>query len=142
MNNQLSSLYTDGASRGNPGKAGAGIILYDPQGTVLTESKQYLGVCTNNEAEYRALILGLEQALKLKCPAVKIHLDSELVVRQMEGIYKIKNANLAQFAAKAKELLSHFDQYLLLHVPRHKNSAADQLANQAIDEHEANSASQ
>ncbi len=136
MTNSYATLYTDGASRGNPGKAGAGVILYDAAGQILSESKRFLGTCTNNEAEYRALILGLETALKLQQHNVKIYLDSELVVRQMEGLYKIKNANLARFAMEAKKLLTFFKSYSIQHVPRHKNAEADRLANEAIDRHE------
>lgn len=135
MNDAAAALYTDGASRGNPGRAGAGIILFNEEGSKQLESKMYLGYCTNNEAEYRALILGLEEALKLKCRRINIHLDSELVVRQMEGVYKIKNANLGRFAAEAKKLLSFFDAYTIQHVPREKNREADRLANEAIDEY-------
>ena len=136
MNENYATLYTDGASRGNPGKAGAGIILYDPNGHILCESKKYLGICTNNEAEYRALILGLETALRMQQHHARIFLDSELVVRQMEGLYKIKNANLSRFATEAKKLLASFKHYTIQHVPRHRNAEADRLANEAIDEYE------
>ncbi len=138
MDRRTMHLYTDGASRGNPGEAGAGIVLYDPDGPdkgPVLEEKKYLGVCTNNEAEYRALILGLEEALKLKFLKLTIHLDSELVVRQMEGIYKIKNGNLSRFASEAKRLLAGLEEYRLTHVPRTKNREADRLANEAIDEY-------
>jgi ribonuclease HI len=135
MNNGTAELYTDGASRGNPGEAGAGIALVDGNGNVLFESKRYLGRCTNNEAEYRALVLGLEETLKKKFRIVNVHLDSELVVRQMEGVYKIKNTNLGRLAAEAKKLLSQFGAYTIQHVPRHLNKEADRLANEAIDEY-------
>jgi len=135
MSKQTACLYTDGASRGNPGKAGAGIVLSDPQNNILIQSKKFLGNCTNNEAEYRALILGLQEALNLKYRELEIFLDSELVVRQMEGLYKIKNANLARFAAETKKLLTHFDRYSFKHIPRHLNAAADRLANEAINEY-------
>lgn len=135
MNDSTAVIYTDGASRGNPGQAGAGVILFNQEGIKQFESKAYLGRCTNNEAEYRALILGLEEALKLKYRKINIHLDSELVVRQMEGVYKIKNANLGRFAAEAKKLLSFFDAYTIQHVPRERNREADNLANEAIDEY-------
>jgi ribonuclease HI len=135
MSNETVDLYTDGASRGNPGQAGAGLILLDDKGNIIFESKMYLGTCTNNEAEYRALIFGLKEALRLNLTLVNIHLDSELVVRQMEGIYKIKNRNLGQFASEAKKLLSSFEKYNIKHVPRHRNSEADRLANEAIDDY-------
>ncbi len=99
-------LFTDGASRGNPGQAGAGIILKRPNGEVLCTAKLYLGTCTNNEAEYRALNLGLAEALRNKYRALRIFLDSELVVRQLAGIYKIKNSNLAKLSEETRRLLS------------------------------------
>ena len=138
MNNGTAELYTDGASRGNPGEAGAGIALVDGSGNVLFEAKRYLGICTNNEAEYQALVLGLEETLKKKFRVVNVYLDSELVVRQMEGVYKIKNANLGRLAAEARKLLSFFEGYTIRHVPRHLNKEADRLANEAIDEYNRN----
>ncbi len=135
MNDGTAELFTDGASRGNPGEAGAGVALVDGKGNVFFEAKEYLGICTNNEAEYRALLMGLETTLKLKFRKVNIHLDSELVVRQMEGMYKIKNSNLGRLAAEARRLLSSFDAFTIQHVPRHLNREADRLANEAIDEY-------
>ena len=128
------TLYTDGASRGNPGDAGAGVVLLDGSGAVVATAKKYLGVCTNNEAEYRALILGLEEALKRKMRHLKIFLDSELIVRQIEGIYRVKNKNLQGLMKEVRRLLSFLDSYSVAHVERHFNAAADRLANQAIDE--------
>jgi len=128
-------LFTDGASRGNPGQAGAGIVLRGPDGGVACCEKKFLGICTNNEAEYKALNLGLETALKQKCLSLEIFLDSELVVRQLEGIYKIKNARLSELSRESKRLLSLFDSYSISHIPREKNAAADRLANEAIDDH-------
>ena len=127
-------LYTDGASRGNPGDAGAGAVLVDAGGTVVATAKKYLGTCTNNEAEYRALILGLEEALKRKIRRLNIRLDSELIVRQIEGTYRVKNKNLQGLMKEVRKLLSFLDGYSVAHVERSFNSAADRLANQAIDE--------
>ena len=128
-------LFTDGASRGNPGHAGAGIVLRGPDGGIVCCEKKFLGTCTNNEAEYRALNIGLETALKEKYRNLKIYLDSELVVRQLEGIYKIKNTRLSELSKESKRLLSFLDSYSIQHIPREKNSAADKLANEAIDDH-------
>jgi ribonuclease HI len=128
------TLHTDGASRGNPGDAGAGAVLLDGSGAVVATAKKYLGICTNNEAEYRALILGLEAALKLKMRHLKIFLDSELIVRQIEGVYRVKNKNLQGLMKEVRKLLSFLESYSVAHVERHFNSVADRLANQAIDE--------
>jgi len=126
-------LFTDGASRGNPGKAGAGIQLQDQQGQeILTDSK-YLGHATNNEAEYQALILGLTRAQELSASQVEIYLDSELIVRQIQGRYKVKNAGLKPLYGKVTALLSTFDSYTIGHVPRAQNKRADELANIGID---------
>lgn len=128
-------LYTDGASRGNPGEAGAGITICDEEGNELTAAGKYLGQCTNNEAEYRALLLGLSRCGELGCGRVKIHLDSELIVKQVLGAYKVKHPNLVPLFKEVKRLLAGFASYTIRHVRREHNSRADQLANQAIDNH-------
>ncbi len=128
-------LFTDGASRGNPGHAGAGVVLMAPDGRTVCCAKKFLGICTNNEAEYRALNMGLETALKEKFRNLKIYLDSELVVRQLEGVYKIKNTRLFELSKESKRLLSFLDSYSIQHIPRKENAAADKLANEAIDDH-------
>jgi ribonuclease HI len=127
-------LYSDGASRGNPGNGGGGAVLYDGSGTVIATVKRYLGVCTNNEAEYRALMLGLEEALKREIKNLTIFLDSELLVRQITGIYRVKNKNLQGLMHEVRKLLSRLDTYTVEHVMREKNRVADSLANEAIDE--------
>jgi ribonuclease HI len=134
VNHKSFVLYTDGASRGNPGNGGAGIALYDEDGNIHATAKRFLGTCTNNEAEYKALILGLEESLKRKCRKLSIFLDSELLVRQINGIYKVKNKNLQDLMKEVRKLLSFFDEYTVEHVNRSKNKVADQLANDAIDE--------
>ena len=128
------SLYSDGASRGNPGNGGAGAVLYDRSGNVVATAKLFLGLCTNNEAEYRALILGLEEALKRGVRDLGIFLDSELLVRQIEGIYRVKNRNLQGLMQEVRKLLSFLDAYRVEHVERGRNQMADSLANEAIDE--------
>lgn len=134
VKNKRFDLYTDGASRGNPGNGGIGVVLYDEDGNVFATAKEFLGVCTNNEAEYRALILGLNEALKRKCRGLSIFLDSELLVRQINGIYRVKNKNLQCLMKEVRKLLSFLDEYTVEHVKRSKNKVADQLANDAIDE--------
>ena len=128
-------LFTDGASRGNPGISGAGIVLMNDGGEAICCLKRYLGIGTNNEAEYKALNLGLEEALKRKCRNLNIYMDSELIVRQLSGIYKIKNARLSELSRETRRLLSFLDHYTITHVPRSENKIADRLANEAIDEH-------
>jgi len=127
-------LFTDGASRGNPGEAGAGIVLFDDNNQELAARSLYLGQCTNNLAEYRALLLGLETAVQLSCKRLAIFMDSQLIVRQVLGRYKVKNASLKPLFDKAKILLTDFDKWSIEHVPREQNKRADELANRGIDE--------
>ncbi len=129
-------IYTDGASRGNPGEAGAGIIIYDQQGAIVKKIKASLGTTTNNVAEYMALIIALQEAVRLKADALQLFSDSELMVRQLTGIYKVKDRKMQALAAEARKLLSHFIRYDIVSVPRAQNREADKLANQAIDEKE------
>jgi len=126
-------LFTDGASRGNPGQAGAGAVLLSPKGEELIARSAYLGTCTNNVAEYRALILGLDASLQLGCEELSIALDSELIVRQIQGRYKVKNESLLPLFQQVQERLSRLRKWSIMHVPRSQNSRADQLANQGID---------
>ena len=130
------NLYTDGASRGNPGEAGAGVSILDEQGNELAATGEYLGQCTNNEAEYRALLLGLAKCSEFGAGRIKAHLDSELIVKQIHGEYRVKHPNLRPLFQKTMERLSAFASFTVTHVRREKNSRADQLANRAIDEHE------
>ena len=130
-------LYTDGASRGNPGEGGAGVVLTDLEDNIVLEEKLYLGKCTNNQAEYRALILGLEEAKVLKPSKLVIRADSELLVRQLQGLYKVKNEGLQPLYLKAMKLLKGFSSLKIEHIPRERNKKADKLANRAIDEREA-----
>lgn len=134
MTNSYSILYSDGACRGNPGQGGAGAVLIDEKGNVFATVKKSLGLCTNNIAEYKALILGLEEALTRKCRSLQIFLDSELLVNQITGKYKVKNENLKVLMVDVKKLLSFFDSYTVRHIDRSQNQMADCLANEAIDE--------
>jgi len=126
-------IYVDGASRGNPGHAGAGALLAGPDGRPVKKLRRYLGVKTNNVAEYEALILALETASSLGVDKVRVHADSELVVKQMKGQYKVKNADLKPLHQKARGLLDSFPAHSIVHVYRDKNKDADKLANEAID---------
>jgi ribonuclease HI len=128
------NLYTDGACRGNPGQGGAGAVLMDEDGNIFATAKYSLGLCTNNIAEYKALILGMEEALKRQCRHLNIFLDSELVVNQINGTYRVKNDNLKVLMRDVRKLLSYFDSYTVEHVDRSRNHIADRLANEAIDE--------
>lgn len=126
-------LFTDGASRGNPGQAGAGAVLLGADGEELAARAEYLGVCTNNVAEYRALLLGLDEALARGCGELAISLDSELIVRQIQGRYKVKNETLLPLYAQVQQRLARLRNWSISHVLRAQNSRADQLANQGID---------
>ena len=126
-------LFTDGASRGNPGQAGAGAVLLDAEGRELAARSLYLGECTNNIAEYRALLLGLQIALEQGCTQLDIRLDSELIVRQLQGRYQVKNAGLKPLFQEVNKLLARLESWTVAHVLREQNRRADQLANQGVD---------
>lgn len=131
-------LRTDGAARGNPGPAGAGAVLEDANGRVLREVSEYLGSRTNNQAEYEALLLGLREALDEagpRAPEIRLDvvLDSELVVRQLLGRYKVRDAELRGLFDETRGLASRLGAFTPRHVPRERNARADELANQAID---------
>jgi ribonuclease HI len=126
-------LHSDGASKGNPGHSGAGAVLFDPQGNIVFELGVYLGINTNNVAEYQGLILGLTKALDFSALNIEIKMDSELVVRQISGQYRVKNINLLPLFAEAQKLLKKFEKWKFNHVLRHLNSCADKLASQAAE---------
>lgn len=122
-------LYCDGASRGNPGDAGIGcVIIIDSKKIEISE---YIGKTTNNVAEYKALIKGLEEVLKLKAQEVDIFSDSELLVMQINGVYKVRNKKLLPLYSQVKELLSKFKGYQIFHIYRDENFNADKLAKEA-----------
>lgn len=127
-------LYADGAARGNPGPAGAGALLLGDRGEVIAELTKYLGTATNNVAEYTGLILGLEEARRRGIDEIEVRMDSQLVVRQMSGIYRVKHPNMVPLAKRARELYDSFQPRSITHVRREQNSAADLLSNRAIDE--------
>jgi len=126
-------IFTDGAARGNPGEAGAGIYIRDEQDT-LVEKSVYLGNTTNNVAEYLAFLIGLSEAAALGGACLCLHSDSELLVRQMQGRYRVKDKKLQPLFEKAKKVLSEFPRYEISHIRREENREADRLANRAIDE--------
>ena len=127
------TLFTDAGARGNPGPAGIGVILKDESGDVVGEIAQAIGVTTNNVAEYKALIAGLELALEKGFTDIEVFMDSKLVVFQVKGEWKIKNNTLRPLAVKARHLIDRFDSWTLSHVGRDENEDADKLANQGMD---------
>jgi ribonuclease HI len=132
-------IYTDGGARGNPGPAGIGAVIQDETGKELAEISEYIGEQTNNYAEYQALIRALEECKKLfgsklKDVAVEVRMDSELVVRQLSGVYKVKEPALKEkFAEVARMRLQDVPNIIFTHVYREKNKRADELVNRAID---------
>jgi ribonuclease HI len=127
-------LFSDGGSRGNPGKAAIGVILEDPvRGVVLKEHKETIGVETNNVAEYRALIEGLKMALPFQPNRLICHLDSELVVKQLNGEYRVKMETLKPYFDEIQELVTELPDVVFMYIPREDNYRADALVNQALD---------
>lgn len=126
-------IYTDGAARGNPGPAGAGAILCDSDGIVLAEIAEPLGRATNNVAEWTAVLLALEEAGRLGATHVDLRMDSQLVARQISGVYRVKHPDLKPIHAAVMDLLRMLDGYTVAHVPRELNRDADRLSNVAID---------
>ncbi len=126
-------IHTDGASRGNPGPASVGAVIYDDSGRELHTVSQRIGRATNNEAEYRAAIAGLEAALALGAKDVELRMDSELVVRQLDSRYKVRNPSLRKLFGRVKDLQWRFASFQVNHVRREGNRRADQLANEALD---------
>jgi len=127
-------LYADGACRGNPGPAGSGAALVSEDGHVIAETMRHLGRGTNNVAEYTALIIGLEEAWRHSVEDLEIRMDSKLVVEQMNGNWRVRDAKLRPLADRARELLARFAKWRIRHIPRDQNAVADLLANRAIDE--------
>jgi ribonuclease HI len=126
------TIYTDGACRGNPGPSGAGGVIFDSSGVIVAEISEYLGIATNNVAEYQALRLTLERAILLDIKNVSVFMDSKLVVEQMLGNWQIKNNVLREINDQIRDLIANFDTISFTHIYRHLNQHADRLANQAI----------
>jgi len=125
--------HSDGGARGNPGPAGYGVVIQDNSGRKVAALSEYLGHQTNNFAEYQGLIAALEYTVTHGPKALKLISDSELLVRQIKGIYKVKNATLKDLHARAKELIAQLDWFSIGHAMREHNQEADRLANEAMD---------
>jgi ribonuclease HI len=127
-------LYVDGASRGNPGPASYGFAVLNNDGKVLHRGSGYIGISTNNVAEYTALIEALEFALKKGISAIEVRSDSQLLVKQLSGEYKVRTPHIRELYESCLELLRKFAWYQIRHIPRSQNKLADRLANQALDQ--------
>jgi ribonuclease HI len=127
-------LMVDGAARGNPGEAGCGAVICDESGAVVKELSRYLGHATNNVAEYEGLLMGLEALIQLGKKKIRVQSDSQLLVRQLNGQYRVKDEKLKLLFDRAVILLRQFDSFRIVHVPRESNKLADRLANQGIDD--------
>lgn len=132
-------MYADGGSRGNPGPAASGFVLFEfdesgEQGEKIFEHGEYLGVATNNQAEYTAIVLGLKKARELGAESLDVRLDSELAVKQLNGEYRVKNPDLAKIFLQVYNLRPHFREIRFTHVRREFNKEADAMVNKALDE--------
>ncbi|HTL39556.1 MAG TPA: ribonuclease HI family protein [Methylomirabilota bacterium] len=127
------SIHTDGGARGNPGPSAVGVVISDQDGRIIKKIGQVIGIKTNNQAEYEALILALTEAKALAAEQVECFLDSELVVKQVQGLYKVREEGLKPLASKVLSLTASFSQISFKHVPREKNQLADKLVNEALD---------
>jgi ribonuclease HI len=126
-------VHVDGGARGNPGPAAAAAVVSTPDGEVLDEARELLGVASNNVAEYRGLLLGLARARALGADEVEVVNDSELVAKQINGLYKVKHADMRPLHAQARAALEQFGRWSVRSVPRAQNADADALVNQALD---------
>ena len=132
MKNKL-VLYTDGCCKGNPGPAGIGVVIKDSRKKILKELSEYIGEATNNIAEYSALIRGLEVAGDLGAEDITVFMDSELIVKQLSGEYRVKDDGMKKLFLQTLEVLKDFKSFDIKHIDRSKNKEADKLANRAID---------
>jgi ribonuclease HI len=130
---QTLTIYTDGGARGNPGPAGIGAVAYNEQGEVVFEISEYIGETTNNQAEYRAAVAAIEKAKEVGAKRLYFYLDSELIVKQLNGEYKIKNKGLQPLFVKIYNASLNFQKVEWRHVRRENNKEADKLVNNAID---------
>jgi ribonuclease HI len=126
-------IFADGASRGNPGQAAIGITIRDERGRLITSISRRIGRATNNQAEYRAIIVALEETAGLDTDRVDIKTDSELVVKQINGEYRVKKATLKPLYRQVKQLLGALESFTITHIPRRQNIEADKLANKALN---------
>ena len=128
------SIFSDGASRGNPGPAAVGVVLYSSRGNRLAEVSRYIGTATNNVAEYLGVIYGLQEACFLGVRSVALRTDSQLIARQLKGTYRVKDEKIRVFFDIAKNLFRFFTSVKIDEIPRQENSEADLLANRALDQ--------
>ena len=126
------TIFTDGAAQNNPGPAAIGAVIMDERAQAIARISQAIGHATNNQAEYRAVIAALEEAIRLGAKHVRLNSDSELVVRQLEGRYRVKNAALKPLYQQVKQLQSRLESFTVNHIPREQNIEADNLANAAL----------
>lgn len=126
-------VFADGGSRGNPGPAGIGAVILDDKGERIEEVSRFIGIATNNVAEYMAAIFGLQEALFMKAGKVVLNLDSQLIARQLKGEYKVKDQDLRKFFDVALNLFRGFDKVEVREIPREENKEADALVNKAIN---------
>lgn len=129
-------IFTDGGARGNPGPAGAGIVIFNNNGELLKIEGNYLGVKTNNQAEYEALIIALKVAKRISNSKIECYLDSELAVKQLNGEYKVKNDTIRVLKGKVDELVGEYEHVSFFHITREKNAFADKLVNIVLDAQE------
>jgi ribonuclease HI len=126
-------VNVDGASKGNPGESGIGVAIFDKDSNLINEACDYLGVATNNIAEYKALIFGIKLSIEYNAKRVLFKSDSELMVKQIKGEYKVKNAQLKLLFTEAQSLLKKLPNWKIMHVPREENKEADLLANKGVE---------
>lgn len=126
-------IFTDGGARGNPGPAALGVVIYDSLGKIVKKFGKYLGEKTNNEAEYEAVVRALLFARQLRASTIEFNLDSELIVRQLNHIYRVRDKRMLEFVLRIRNLETNFKKIKYHHIPREKNKLADQLVNEAID---------
>lgn len=133
MSNRKLKIFSDGGARGNPGPAGIGAVVYDADDSVIAQISEYIGETTNNQAEYRACLAGIKKASELDADEVDFFLDSELVVKQLNREYKVKNKDLAPLFVKIYNETLKFKKVTFTHIRRELNKVADGLANEAMD---------
>ena len=134
LKNSLYIAYTDGGSRGNPGKSASAFVVYDQEGVEVLKEAVYLGISTNNSAEYQALRLCLEKCVEVGISKIKVLSDSELMVKQIKGLYQVKDTNLLKLFLEVKKLIAKFQSFEISHIKRAENKVADLLVNQKLDE--------
>ena len=126
-------IYVDGGARGNPGPAGVGVVMKNEKGKTIKEFNKFIGIATNNIAEYNAVIYGLQEALIEKADEVTLKVDSELVAQQLKGEYRVKNSNIKPLFEQTLHLISGFKKVNVMHIAREENKEADKLVNKAIN---------